>query len=701
MENAVYFNRDLSWIDFNERILGEGLRQDLLPLDRLKFLAIVASNFDEFFMVRVATMKQAIRSGSTGNDPSGLDPAKQLKMGSERVRSIFKRQYACLEREVFPSLAKEGLELVHPDSYSIHHIDFLETLFTQKIYPVLTPLKIEEDKPLPFIENASLHVVFLLSDENGKEHISVVQMPSILDRIIWLPKEHETSKTRYTLLEDVITTWGEYLYHGFQVQERMTFKINRDADFSVDEKRDEDFVSAMEEVLENREKSIVIRMICSAGSEKLRDTMAERFDLDDEDIYEVNGPMNLMGLLDISDKSGFEHLRESAWKIYDNPAFNEEQSIWESISQGDILLHLPYQAFDPVINYFQTAASDPDVIAIKTALYRTSGNSPIIKALEQAALSGKHVTALVELKARFDEERNISWANRLEKAGVIVIYGLAHLKVHAKVSVVVRREGNHIKRYVHMATGNYNDKTAKLYEDMGLFTAREDIAFDVGLLFNMITGYSVIQSMRKLVIAPTSLKRKLLSLIEQEIMRSSEEYPGKIIAKMNSLADIDVINALYRASQAGVSIYLNVRGICMLVPGVPGLSENIHVMSIIDRYLEHSRIFYFNNGGAGDLFLASADWMPRNLERRVELMFPILQENVKKDVYAILEAYFRDNSQSWSLSSDGSWKRQKAQNGEKPFRIQTYMLSRAKEASERSLSAKEEFIVRRRPTMGT
>jgi polyphosphate kinase len=362
------------------------------------------------------------------------------------------------------------------------------------------------------------------------------------------------------------------------------------------------------------------------------------------------------------------------------------------------MLHLPYQSFDPVVRFFQTAASDPQVLSIKTALYRTSGNSPIINALERAALSGKQVTAMVELKARFDEERNISWANRLEKAGVIVIYGLARLKVHAKVSMVIRREQDRIKRYVHLSTGNYNDKTAKLYEDIGIFTAREDIAFDVGSLFNMITGYSAIQSMAKLAIAPTSLKRRLLELIDQEIRRSNQEYPGKIMAKMNALADIDIINALYRASQAGVQILLNVRGICMLVPGVPELSEHIRVVSIIDHYLEHSRIFYFANGGAEELFLSSADWMPRNLERRVELMFPVLQEDLKEQVFAILEAYFQDNCQARLLSKFGVWTRLKPSPGEEAFRVQSRLLDRARENADPSWTVRDEFIVRRRPS---
>ncbi|MDR2536571.1 MAG: polyphosphate kinase 1 [Treponema sp.] len=702
MYKTIYFNRDLSWIDFNERILEEGLRNDLPPLERFRYLSIVSSNFDEFFMVRVAGIKRLIRTGNIGmaQDPSGLTPQKQLKIGADKIRSIFRRQYACLENEIFPALAEGGLELVRIDSYSISHIDYLESLFMREIYPVLTPLKIEADKNLPSIENLCLYAAFLLTPETGEEaeYISIMQIPSGLERIIWLPKKDGDPKTWYALLEDVVMIWGGYLYQGFQVKERMLFKINRDADFSVDEQRDEDFIEAMEEVLEYREKSMVVRMVFSSGSPLLRDTLAERFKLSSEDLYEIDGPLHLAGLFPLVETKGFDHLKEQSWKIYVHEAFTEEQSLWERISQGDVMLHLPYQSFDPVIQFFQTAAADPQVISIKTTLYRTSGNSPIVKALEQAALNGKHVTAVVELKARFDEERNISWANRLEKAGVIVIYGLARLKVHAKVSIVIRREKDRIKRYVHLSTGNYNDKTAKLYEDIGIFTAREDMAFDVGNLFNMITGYSVIQSMHKLVIAPIALKRRLLELIERETRRSSQEYPGKIMAKMNALADIDIINALYRASQAGVKVLLSIRGICMLVPGVPGLSENIRIVSIIDHYLEHSRIFYFANGGAEELFLSSADWMSRNLERRVELMFPVLQEDLKGRICGILEAYFQDNCQIRQLSQNGVWTRQFPGAGEKPFRIQSYLLGLTRETTEQAWTIRDEFTVRRKPS---
>jgi polyphosphate kinase len=479
------------------------------------------------------------------------------------------------------------------------------------------------------------------------------------------------------------------------IKESMLFNVNRDADFSVDEKRDEDFMEAMEEVIERRDSSRVVRMVYTTGSGRLREALARRFDLGEDDLYEIEGPLDLSSLSGLAETPGFDRLRLKARRIYPQPALNEEESLWDRISQGDVMLHLPYQSFDPVLRFFRDAARDPQVISIKTTLYRTGGDSPVVQALEEAALNGKHVTAFVELKARFDEARNISWANCLEKAGVIVVYGLARLKVHAKVALVIRREQDGIKRYVHLSTGNYNAKTAMLYEDIGIFTAWEGIAFDAGLLFNMITGYSVIHATKQFVIAPTDLKRRLIELIDREAKRSSPQSPGRIMAKMNSLADSDVIEALYRASCAGVRILLNIRGICMLVPGAPGLSENIRVISIVDRYLEHSRVFCFANGGNEEVYLSSADWMPRNLERRVELMFPALQADIREEVRGILEACFRDNQQSWQLGADGVWTRRAPEKDEEPFRAQEYFLSRAEKAAENPWAAKQEFIVRR------
>jgi polyphosphate kinase len=696
-----YFNRDLSWAEFNARVLEEGRRTDLPPLERLKFLTIVSSNFDEFFMVRVAALKRAARAG-VGPDPSGLTPDEQLAAVTARVRSIVGDQYDCLVKEILPALAKEGLELLRPGAYGPSQLSYLEALFQNEVFPAITPLRIEEDSPFPFIGNLRLHAAFLLTPSDATagdedtERVAVAQIPPSMDRIVWLPRESE-GKTCFALLDDVVMTWGHRLFPGWTVKEAMLFKVTRDADFSVDEERDEDFIEAMEEVIVGREQSYPVRLSISADSPRLRDYLAGRLGLAAQDVYEMPGPIDLSSMAALAFAKGYDRLREKAWRNWWPADLPEDEPLWDRILAGDILLHFPYESFDPVVRLLGDAAVDPQVLAIKATLYRTSGDSPIVKALETAAQNGKQVTALVELKARFDEERNIAWANRLERAGVIVVYGLARLKVHAKAFLIVRRETEGVKRYVNLSTGNYNDKTARLYGDLSLLTANEEIAYETSLFFNSITGYSAVQNMRRLVAAPTDLKHRIIELIEREAKRSTQQYPGHIQAKMNSLADTDVIDALYRASQAGVRIQLNVRGICMLVPGVPGLSENICVTSIVDRYLEHARIFCFANGGATEIYLSSADWMPRNLERRVELMFPIIQDDLKQRIQRILGCYFSDNLRARVLGSNGEWKTVKPKLGEEPFRAQERIYETIRERVETANTApRQEFVVRRR-----
>ena len=687
-----YFNRDLSWVDFNARVLSEALRQDLPVLDRLKFLTIVASNLDEFFMVRVAAIKRAKRM-NLGRDPAGLLPEEQLQILSEKIKALVQQTYDCLIHEVLPELATEGLELIRPDSYSATQFEYLKSLFQKEVFPILTPLRLEEDRDPPSIGNLKLHGAFLL--DSGQ--IAIVQIPSALDRIIWLPPEPKQVKP-WALLDDVVLQWAYRLFNGYTIKEAMLFKVTRDADFSVDEERDEDFLEAMVEVLQNREHSWPVRISCSGKSPILKDRLAGLLGLEAIDVYELPGPIDLRSLSDLAFIKGFDYLREPPWPALWPVEIPKDEALWETLHQSDVLLQLPYHSFDPVIRFIQDAAVDPQVLSIKITLYRTSGDSPIVKALEQAARNGKHVTVLVELKARFDEERNITWATQLERAGVIVVYGIAQLKVHAKICLIVRREENGICRYIHLSTGNYNDKTARLYSDLSLFTVNPQIATDATLFFNMITGYSIIQNMQQLVIAPINLKRRLIELIDREAKRSSQEYPGKIVAKLNSLADVDVINALYRASQAGVSIQLNIRGICMLVPGVPGLSEHIQVLSIVDRYLEHSRIFYFANGGAEEVYLSSADWMSRNLERRIELLVPILDGKILISVKKVLFSYFKDTTHSHLLKSDGSWVRREPSESEPPYRAQEGLYNELREANELSRTApRQEFVIRRRP----
>jgi len=725
-----YLSRDVSWVDFNERVMNEGLRPHLPLLERLRFLAIVSANFDEFFMVRIAALKRLEKIEAKA-DPCGQTPSQQLDTISVKAHLIIKRQYSCLQNEIFPELAKNGLSLFRPDSWTVPQLDFLESFFVNHIYPVLTPLRLEDGKPFPFIESRSLNAIFLLEAENpqnegGAEETPeelkiIVPLPAVLDRLIWLPNFEKMTdndsreKLQLALLEDVIITWGIYLFPGYRVRESMMFKINRDADFSVDEQRDEDYVEAMVQVLEDRGRADVVRMVYSPGSVKLRDELSKRFALESDYLYEIDGPINLIDFLELINIATMEELAEKPWKIHKSEDFKEESKtssspILDRISEGDVMLHLPYQSFDPVVRFFQEAASDPQVISIKTALYRTGGAipgiginsgsssfSPVVRALEQAALNGKHVTAIVELKARFDEERNISWANRLEKAGVIVVYGLSNLKVHSKVSMIMRRENDRVRRYVHLSTGNYNDRTAKYYEDICLFTCREDIAYDAGLVFNMLTGYSAILSMNRLTIAPSGLKRRFMELIERETGRAKHDYPAKIMAKMNALTDVDIVRALYAASQAGVKISLCVRGVCTLIPGIEGVSENIRVISVIDHYLEHSRIYYFSNGGAEEIYLASADLMTRNLEHRVEILFPVQDEKLRVELIEILNDYFRDNCQSSVLDSDGRWTQLSPAEDEKRFRVQKQLLSRAARNTDIPDSAKMEYTVRRSP----
>ncbi len=715
-----YFSRDLSWIEFNARVLDEARQKSVPLLERLRFLTIVSSNFDEFFMVRVASLKEQCHRDPELKDEAALSAREQLARVSARVHELTDLQYDCLLNEILPGLAAEGIMYVPPQEFTQDHIRFLDAFFMSDVFPLLTPLRTGAGA-LPSIANLRLHAAFLLRntvalpsgplasflertgvieapDAAGEGELAsplaIVQIPASIPRVVWLPSSD--GKKRYTLLDDVVRTFGQRLFPGFAIQESLLFKVSRDADRGVDEDRDGDFIAAMQEVIVSRQSSIPVRLICTGESPAILSFLRDGMGLVDDDVYRVPGPLDLATLGDLVGVEGADRLRNEPWPNYWPVEIPEDTPLWDELKRTDLLLHVPYHSYDPVLRFLNDAADDPAVLAIKMTLYRTSGDSPIIRALERAARSGKHVTVFVELKARFDEERNISWAHRLEDVGVIVVYGIARLKVHAKILLVVRRETDGIRRYVHLSTGNYNDKTARLYVDMSLLTSNQEIANDATLFFNMISGYSVIMATRRLVMAPVDLKPRLLALIGREIDRSVPEHPGRIVAKMNSLADPEIIDALYRASRAGVKILLNVRGVCMLVPGVPGMSENVTVVSVIDRYLEHTRIFWFGNPGLDELFLSSADWMPRNLDRRVELMFPILQESVRKTITDILMLYFSDNEKAHYLRHDGTWVRRTQAKGEKRFRIQEIL--HEAERRKRELLEQEprrEFTVRR------
>jgi len=698
----LFFNRELSWIEFNRRVLEEAMDPTVPLLERLKFLCIVSSNFDEFFQIRVAYVKRQILSGNQVNCPSGLRPSEQLDRIRKEVREIVDLQYRTLHEEILPGLASNGIRYLKPAEWDSKHLEFIETLFERELFPVLTPIRVSPGPSFPAIRNLRLYIAYLLQKEpgvedgeEGNERIALIQVPESFPRIVYLPSEED--KIAFTVLEYVIQKYGERLFPGYQVQDSFVFRVTRDADLGVDEERDDDFIDAMVEVLAQREQSPAVRLSCVKGSERLRDSIAAMVDLGLPDVYEIPGPLDLGSLMSLVSLSGFESLRDVPWNPLPSPSLPEDEPYWSVLSRTDVLLHHPYESFHHVVTFLNQAATDPDVLSIKITLYRTSFDSPIIQALEQAVRNKKQVTALVELKARFDEERNIEWASRLEKAGVIVIYGVAHLKVHAKALLVVRREGNTVRRYAHLSTGNYNEKTARLYTDIGLLTSREDITYELALFFNAVTGYSAIPNLRRLAMAPTGLKGRLLTLIEREIARTTKESPGLIMAKMNSLADTDIISALYRASQAGVRVLLNVRGICMLVPGVEGLSDRITVVRIVDRFLEHSRIFYFQNGGSEEVYCASADWMNRNLERRIELMFPIDQRELRKRLIQLLKLYFKDNQKASLLLPSGKYARKKPEKGDPFIRAQHVLYHEMVALSRNSDKIeKKEFLVRRK-----
>lgn len=708
-----FFNRELSWLEFNNRVLEEGLDPSNPPLERLKFLSIVSSNMDEFFMVRVAGIKAQIRDRDETRDAAGLSPEEQLTAISARVRDIQARQYRCLIDEIFPALAAEGLCIVRPSDWTGSELRWLEAWFARNILPVLTPLRMDEGEGVPSTGNLRMHAAFLLDpleapDGNpvfhpvfpsgapdGGPRVVMVTVPPNLDRFVPIPSE--SGRTHLALLDDVILTLGHALFPGYRVLERNLFKVARDAAIGVDEGRDDDFVAAMEEVLANRQNSWPVRMTLGRGSPVLRERLREVLGLSEEDVYELDGPIDLRSFMELATMKGFDRLRYPVRKPVEGYEFSEDNTIFDRIRKGDILLHVPYESFAPVEEFVRAAADDPNVLAVKMTLYRTSGDSPLVRSLTRAAGTGKQVTVMVELKARFDEAKNIEWASSLEQAGAVVVYGVARLKVHAKACLVVRREEDgSILRYVHLSTGNYNDKTARLYSDLSFFSINETLCREVGIFFNMLTGLSAVEELRTLSMAPFSLKRRIIAMIDREADWSSPETPGLIMAKMNSLCDPDVVTALYRASRKGVRILLNVRGICILVPGVEGLSEHITVVSVVGRYLEHSRIFYFRNGGAEELYLASADWMPRNLERRVELMFPVPDPAARDRVLSILQAYFRDTVKARILLPSGAWERKPPEPGREPFSAQDWFWESERNRFRQESEAEERVLTVRR-----
>ena len=665
-----YLNRELSWIDFNERVLAEACSSSVPLLERLKFIGIVSSNFDEFFMVRVAGLQELYKSGHPSNELGNLSAEILLKGIVQKTRRLFDIQEAVLNTEILPQLKAHGFAYCKPEECSESERRFLADYFYRRLYPIITPQVSENEQALAdSVANVRLHVGFLLSgDAGGQERLAIVPVPSA-PRFVFLQSDH-AKKVRFVLIDELIRYFGGVFFPGCRITGTGIFKINRSASMTVDDSSDDGFIEALEEVLIRRRYSFVVRMTSTHESPTFIARMSELFQLGEKDIYLSEAPIGLSSFAKITEIDGFKRLRNEKWKHFAHPAFPPNGTLWDSIKTRDILLHVPYQSYKPVIRLLSDAAEDPAVTSIRMTLYRTSKSSPVVRALVDAAKRGKQVTVFVELKARFDEERNLGWVKRLQKHGVRVVYDLPYLKVHAKLLLIMRREAHGEQGYVHLSTGNYNDTTARLYADISLFTVNPRMIADAHIIFSRLCGKYTQETPRYIITAPDALKHTLLEHIEREIDFARQHKPARIIAKMNSLSHPELIAAIYKASQAGVRIDLNVRGICMLIPGQRGISENVRVVSIIDRYLEHSRIFYFENGGNPEWYLSSADWMPRNLERRVELLFPVLDKQNRKLLDYFFSMYFADNVKAFEMQPDGSWHRKTLQQGQQPVRAQ-------------------------------
>lgn len=656
-EPKYYVNRELSWLEFDIRVLGEARDKSNPLLERFKFLAITASNLDEFFMVRVASLIDLMEADNSKKDIAGMTAKEQLMEIYKATHDFVDVQYSTLTRSLLPQLETEGIKLYTDyEGLSNEQEKFLDKYFEDEVYPVLTPMAVDASRPFPLVRNKTLNIGALISKKGEEsEEFATVQVPSVLPRLVEIPAEEGRC---FILLEEVIEKNIPKLFLNYDVVCAYPYRIMRNADFAIDEDETGDLLKEIEKKIKKRQWGEVIRLeVADDMDKRLLKVLKKELSIEDDSVYKIPGPIDLTFLMKLYGVEGFDNLKSEKFTPQIVPDFSEDESIFASIRKKDILMHHPYQTFEPVINFVKSAAKDPNVLAIKQTLYRVSGNSPIIAALAEAAENGKQVTVLVELKARFDEENNIVWAKKLEKAGCHVIYGLMGLKTHCKITLVVRREEDGIRRYVHLGTGNYNDSTAKLYTDLGLLTCSQEIGEDATAVFNMLSGYSEPKSWNRLAVAPLWLKDRFVHLIERETQNAKAGKKAHIIAKVNSLCDKVIIQKLYEASCAGVKIELIIRGICCLRPQLEGVSENITVRSIVGDYLEHSRVFYFENAGRSEVFCASSDWMPRNLERRVEIMFPILDEDLKERVIGILDTLLADTIKARVGLSDGTYER--------------------------------------------
>ncbi len=684
---ALYINRELTWLEFNKRCLAEALNPAIPLLERVRFLAIFSNNLDEFYMVRVSGLKEQVRAGVVDTPGDGLTPQQQLTAIRDRVIPMLQDQRRTFHEDVLPKLAEAGVQLLTYPQLSDEQRRALRRYFETEAFPVLTPLAVDPGRPFPHISNLSLSLAVMVQDELGNERFARLKVPNVLPRLVSLSdvlrvygEGSEPGTWRFVWLEEVITANLDMLFPGMKVISASAFRITRNSDMEIAEEEASDLLETIEESVRQRRFGQVVRLtVVDDMPERIRTLLMENLELQPEDVYTLRAPLGMTDLHMLANLD-IPSLKSAPYLPQRPSTFPLDEDIFTSIRRQDILLHLPYDSFGPVTEFFQQAAEDPQVLAIKVTLYRTGRNSPIVEALLRAQENDKQVAALVELKARFDEENNISWARALEGSGVHVVYGLLGLKTHAKVALVVRKEGDVIRRYVHLSTGNYNVTTARIYSDICMFTCRDDIASDASELFNRLTGYATNTTYRKLLVAPEHLRAQMAGLIEREIAHSRAGRQAHLIFKMNSLVDSEMIRLLYTASMAGVRVDLLVRGICCLRPSLPGISENIRVTCLLGRFLEHSRIYYFRNGGSEEIYSGSADLMPRNLNNRVEVLFPIESQPLKNRVLEeILAIEMADNVKARQLLPDGTYQRLQAAPGETPIDSQRWFMEHSRE----------------------
>jgi polyphosphate kinase len=692
----LFINRELSWLEFNQRVLEEAEDPTQPLLERLKFLSIVSSNLDEFFEIRVGGLKQQIENDTEVETPDGLGGTELFTLIRERTEKMVRGQYDLWNNQLIPALAEQGIRIFDFPKLTRDQRSWARRFFEEEVYPVLTPLALDPSHPFPQLQNKSHNLIVELCKPAERDQIfhAVVQIPRVLKRLVQLPADAmKDGSSGFLYLKSIIKNYLGDLFPGLTVRSAYGFRITRNSDLYIDEEETENLLRFVEEELRKRSRGNAVRLEVEAGmAPGIESMLLDRFGLTVDDCYRLNGPLTFLHLQSLVFSEQFPKLRDRAFVPVHPAALQPEADPFDVLRKQDVLVHHPYETFDVIVDFIERAAEDPAVLGIKLTLYRTSGDSPILRALVAAALAGKQVTVLMEIKARFDEENNIKWARKLEDAGVHVVYGMVGLKTHCKLMLVVRRDPDRIRLYAHIGTGNYHPRTAKLYTDLGLLTTDASLTKEVTAIFNKLTGLSEFRGFKKLLVAPFQMADRFLELINREAAAAKAGKPARIIVKLNSLVDVEMIRALYRASRAGVKIELIVRGTCCLRPGVPGVSDNIRVISIVGRFLEHSRIFYFENGGEPKIFIGSADWMPRNLYRRVEVVAPIEAPNLRRRIAEeILPAYLEDRGKARELRADGTYERLAPPAGRKAHQAQLHFRALAREAAKAAAQARQEI----------